>query len=237
LTGPGAVLLALAVLAGSAAPPAAAPPATPPAPALASGMRSDKTLAVRLDPFRFFGGATPAGWTDPGFDDRAWAGPAPGPFAPRQPPLPGNAQPPSGVALFDATPQMPLLLRARFALPEAARVRVLELSVAYNDGFVAYVNGREVARRGISAAAPPHAAATPHGPEFEHVYIPVPSPAVPSLAAEGNLLAVAIYPSSGRNTVVPTSPAARVGLAAASGVRMCAAPIWRRPRRRATRRA
>ncbi len=33
--------------------------------------------------------------------------------------------------------------------PIAAHVRVLELRVAYNDAFVAYVNGQEIARRGI----------------------------------------------------------------------------------------
>jgi hypothetical protein len=211
-----ALLLSLAIVAGqpAAAPPAARPPAAP----------SEKMLAVRLDPFRFVAGAPPAGWADPSFDDRTWSGPAPGPFAPRQPPLPGNGQPPAGVSLFDVVPGQPLLLRARFAVPEARRVRVLELRVGYNDGFVAYVNGREVARRGIVAAAAGLAGAVPHGAEVERVYVAVPSPALASLAPEGNLLAIAIYPYSGRNVVVPTAPSARVDLAAASGVRIVRGP-------------
>src|SRR6185436_17430695 len=157
------LLLSLAIVAGQPAP-APRPPAA----------QSEKMLAVRLDPFRFVAGAPPAGWADPSFDDRTWSGPAPGPFAPRQPPLPGNAQPPPGVTLFDVVPSQPLLLRARFAVPEARRVRVLELRVAYNDGFVAYVNGREVARRGIVSAAAGLAGAAPHGAEIERVYVAVP---------------------------------------------------------------
>src|SRR5262249_7372029 len=110
--------------------PAPAPPASPPS-------AGDKTLAVRLEPFRFLAGAPPAGWTAASFDDRAWAGPSPGPFAPRQSQqlLAGGAEPappPPGVASFDAVSGQPLLLRARFAVAEARRARVLELRVAYN---------------------------------------------------------------------------------------------------------
>ena len=213
----------LAVVAGQ--------PATPaPQPAHASraavpATTADKTLAVRLEPFRAFSGAPPAGWSEPAFDDRAWVGPAPGPFAPRQPPLPGSAQLPANVTLFDAIPNQPLLLRARFAVPEASRARVLELRVAYNDGFVAYVNGREVARRGIASQAVQ--AAAPHGPEIERVYVAVPGDV--SLTPEANQLAVAVYPYSGRNLVIPTAPAAFVGLAVASGVRIVRGPYLAGP--------
>jgi hypothetical protein len=104
--------------------------------------------------------------------------------------VPGSA----AVTNFDAVPQMPLLLRARFAVADAARARVLELRVAYHDGFIAYVNGREVARRGFAKQAAP---AVPHGPEVERVYVAVPDE-LPALAPEGNLLAIAIHPYPGR---------------------------------------
>jgi hypothetical protein len=198
----------------------------PPAPASAPQVAADKSLAVRLDPFRFFVGGPPEGWTAPSFDDRAWSGPSPGPFAPRPPPLPMNMQPPAGVTLFDPHPGQPLLLRARFAVPEARRARVLELRVAYNDAFVASVNGREVARRGIAPSATTAAAA--HAGEVEHVYLAVPDD-VPALSPEGNLLAIAIYPYAGRNAVIPTAPAASVRLAAASGVRIVRGPYLGAP--------
>jgi predicted phosphodiesterase len=130
------------------------------------------------------------------------------------------------VTNFDLAPGQPLLLRARFAVPEAARVRVLELRIAYNDGFVAYVDGREVARRGMAPAGA--VAAAPHGPEIERVYLAVPD-VVPALSPAGNLLAVAIYTYPGRTTVIPTAPAATVGLAAASGVRIVRGPYLAAP--------
>ena len=219
----GRVALLLAGLAGTlgAAPAPAPTPAQPP-----SAGAADKLVAVRLEPFRFFTGAPPVGWNAPAFDDRAWGGPAPGPFVPRQPPQPGNQQPPAGVTIFDLAPGQPLLLRARFAVPEARRVRVLELRVAYNDAFIASVNGREVARRGVAAAGA--AAAAPHGPEVERVYVAVPED-LPALSPDGNLLAIAIYPYPGRNVVVPSAPAAAIGLAAASGVRIVRGPYLAAP--------
>jgi predicted phosphodiesterase len=211
-------LLAIVVAQPAVSPPPLSPPTSPTPPA-------DKTLAVRLDPFLLFAGAAPAGWNEPGFDDRAWAGPSAGPFAPRQPPLPGNAQPPAGVTLFDAVPTQPLLLRARFAVPDAPRARVLELRVAYNDGFVAYVNGREVARRGVARSAVQ--AAAPHGPEVERVYVAVPDAV--ALTPDANLLAVAVYPYAGRNVVIPRAPSVMIGLAASSGVRIVRGPYLAAP--------
>ncbi|HEY7371274.1 MAG TPA: metallophosphoesterase [Polyangia bacterium] len=224
---PARALLLLAVVAATPAPttPAPPPPATS-APARAADAGADKALAVRLEPFRFFAGAPPAGWSDPAFDDRSWSGPAPGPFVPRQPPLPQNVQQPAGATNFDLVPGQPLLLRARFAVPDARRVRVLELRVAYNDAFVAYVNGREVARRGMAPGGA--AAAVPHGPEVERVYVAVPD-VLPALSPDGNLLAIAIHSYPERSTVIPTAPAAMVGLAAASGVRIVRGPYLAAP--------
>ena len=230
-----AILLPLLVAgacskAPAASPPAAAdgsvdataPPSAPPGP---------KALAVRLDPFRYFSGPPPAGWADPAFDDRTWAGPSAGPFAPKLPLVPTPLS--TRATGFDAVPSMPLLLRARFAVTDAPRARVLELRVGYDDGFVAYVDGREIARRNVPASAPatgaPLLASAPHGPEVERIYIPVPSTALPSLSPDGNLLAVAVYPYYGRNAVVPTTPTAAVGLAAASGVRIVRGPYLAAP--------
>ncbi len=74
----------------------------------------------------------PAGWTKPDFDDSAW---------PRQrwPQLTGRSlwrQQATGLACF----------RARFVVPDPARVRKLLLEVSYRGGAVIYVNGQEVGR-------------------------------------------------------------------------------------------
>ena len=200
----------------------------------ATPARADKTLAVTVGPWRFLSGLPAAGWTDPGFDDGGWGGPAAGPFTPRPPelsPLPGSAtsgpgpQPPG--TLYDLVPHAPLLLRARFSVADPAHVRVLELRAAYNDAFVAYVNGREVARRGIVSNGT--AAIGPHGPEIERIYVPVPSAAVPSLQPAGNLLAVAVYASPGRAIDFASAPAALVDVAAASGLRVARGPYLSTP--------
>jgi predicted phosphodiesterase len=208
----------------------AAPPRPPPSAAGAAGTASpdsskaDKSVGVTLAPWRFLAGAPPAGWTDEGFDDRAWGGPAAGPFAPKQPPLP---EPAPAATFSDLVPGAPLLLRGRFSVADPTRVRVLELRIAYADGFIATLNGREIARRGLAPSG--SAGAAPHGPEIEHVFVPVPSAAVPSLKADGNLLAVAVFSYPGRNTVVPTAPAALVDLAAGSGVRIVRGPYLSAP--------
>jgi hypothetical protein len=209
--------LALAALAALAAAPAGA---------------ADKTRAVTVGPWRFFSGAPPAGWTDPAFDDRGWGGPAEGPFGPRHPPLPGTPAPPGPQAapvgtLYDLASGQPLLLRARFSVADAPQVRVLDLRVAYADGFIAYLNGKEIARRGMAPAG--RAAAGPHGPEIERISVPLPSPSLPALSIDGNLLAVAVFASPGRSAVVPSTPAAWVEVGAASGVRIVRGPYLSTP--------
>ena len=59
------------------------------------------------------------------------------------------------------------------------------------------------------------------------MYVAVPDAV--ALAPEGNLLAVAVYPYSGRNLVIPTAPAAMIGLAASSGVRIVRGPYLAAP--------
>jgi acid phosphatase type 7 len=190
-----------------------------------------KAVPLRLAGFRFFvsgaGSLPPPGWTEPGFDDHAWAGPATGAIAPR-PPAALAAAPPAGVTLYDAVAHAPLLLRGRFDLDSPARVRVLELRVAYGDGFVAWINGREVARRGVGPG-PATRALWPHGPEVERVYVPVPPEAAPRLESAGNLLAVEVLASPGRSAISTAAPAAVVDLAAASGVRIVRGPYLLAP--------
>jgi predicted MPP superfamily phosphohydrolase len=56
---------------------------------------------------------------------------------------------------------------------EIAGVRVLELRVRYSDGLVAWLNGRELARRAIARDAATTAPVDrPSGPEWETIYLP-----------------------------------------------------------------
>jgi predicted phosphodiesterase len=192
----------------------------------AAPARADKTIAVTVGPWRFLAGLPPAGWTEPGFDDRGWGGPALGPFSPRPSTVSAVPSDRAGT-LYDLVARAPLLLRARFSIADAVHIRVLELRMAYKDGFVAYLNGREIARRGIAPNG--SAAAVPHGPESERLYIPVPSDALPSLRPDGNLLAVAVYASPGRAVENASAPAVAVDLAAASGVRIVRGPYLSAP--------
>lgn len=72
-------------------------------------------------------------------------------------------------------------------------IKLLRLRARYGDGLVAYINGREVARRNVAAGGPIMALAErPHGPEWETFYIPV---TAGLLVRGANLLAVEVRPS------------------------------------------
>jgi hypothetical protein len=58
-------------------------------------------------------------------------------------------------------------VRLPFNVADPASIDTLDLSLGYNDGFIAYLNGTEVARRQAPAAATFNAAATATRPELE----------------------------------------------------------------------
>ncbi|HEX5175452.1 MAG TPA: chitobiase/beta-hexosaminidase C-terminal domain-containing protein, partial [Chthoniobacteraceae bacterium] len=109
------------------------------------------------DPGLLSSGKLVAPWARLTFDDATWAS-GPGPI--------GCGTPPAGVLLgtsltnqvIGATPSF--YTRAVFAVSaaEAAETEALQLIVRYDDGFVAYLNGVEVARRrvGLPNTFTPH---------------------------------------------------------------------------------
>ena len=104
---------------------------------------------------------------------------------------------------------------------ELANLEMLCLRARYRDGLVAYLNGREVARRnlapGISAMG---LAERPRGPEWETFYIPV----VPGLLRRGeNVLAVEVRPSGRR-----LAPALDLELSGGPGGRIVRGPALQR---------
>ncbi len=72
-----------------------------------------------------------------------------------------------------------LYVRYPFEMADAPVVKAAYLGIRYDDGFVAYLNGREIARRNAPADADWDATATADRPSTQAVafeYIPVPSP-------------------------------------------------------------
>ena len=114
---------------------------------------SDEEFVSAASVWRYFRGQEPAStpaqaWTQTGFDDSQWE---------------------TGVAGFgfgdedDATilSDMPgkyvaVYIRREFSVAKLDGAAVLELVIDYDDGFIAYLNGREVARQSMPAGAATH---------------------------------------------------------------------------------
>lgn len=136
----------------------------------------------------------PPGWQLPGFDDTSWSrGPEPA--------------------------ACPLLrVRRRFEVADPSRLVSLTLTVRYQDGFVAWINGLEVARRRYQDGAP--LALEPHGGESERVPLPLPAGL---LVPGGNLIAVEVHPfRPGRAASV------ELGLDGGEGARLVRGPYFTR---------
>lgn len=109
----------------------------------------------------------PDGWTRPEFDDHAWrSGPAGFGFG-----APGLVTPLS--ELLGAAPV--LHARIGFEVPTPGVVREALLRLRYDDGFVAWLNGEEVARRNVPAGAGPRTTASARHPgdDYETFALPV----------------------------------------------------------------
>src|SRR5207249_3417216 len=86
-------------------------------------------------------------WRQLGFDDSAWLS---GPSAVGYPSgAPGIA---TGLADFGVTYKT-LFLRRKFLVADPAAIKWFVLRMDYEHGFVAYLNGVEIARRGLAGLA------------------------------------------------------------------------------------
>lgn len=93
----------------------------------------------------------PAGkaWTQPGFDDRSWrVGAGAFGFGPGKHATDLGAMHKKHAVLY---------VRKEFQVVQADRITELGLQVDFNDGFVAYLNGIEVARSGVGRSSGRHA--------------------------------------------------------------------------------
>ena len=103
--------------------------------------------------WRYFRGQEPAStpaeaWTQTGFDDSSWeTGVAGFGFGDDDDATILNDMPGKYVAVY---------IRKEFAVTNLDVAAVLELVIDYDDGFIAYLNGREVARRSMPDGAATH---------------------------------------------------------------------------------
>jgi hypothetical protein len=106
-----------------------------------------KVLIAKNSEWRYLAGDHPRGygWTQPGFDDQSWKG--------------GIAGLGFGDAEFRTKiergggPPGSVYLRKQFQIEQTDRVTDLGLMVNYTDGFIAYLNGQEVARVGVGRSS------------------------------------------------------------------------------------
>jgi acid phosphatase type 7 len=200
------------------------------APALTINVRSIKVFAPKVSAASSEPALVSANWNRPEFDDRtsaAWVV-APGPVIPSRDGDPALA-PLSSATTAVAIPSAggSLYFRMRFDVASVKAARSLELSVLYRDGFVAFLNGVEIARRNLPARSLSDAGEPrprlPHGADPEHIYLPVGGASWRLKPAE-NLLAVQIIPAVTRGAMDATAPAGQIAVAAFSRVRLVRGP-------------
>ena len=102
----------------------------------------DETFRLRPNaPFRYFLGfeEPPAGWAQPGFDDSGWLLGRAG-FGR------GDNDDVTDIIEFSITDLASMYIRTEFIIGDPAVLPPLYLKMLYDDAFVAYVNGVEIAR-------------------------------------------------------------------------------------------
>lgn len=104
-----------------------------------------ETAVFCNDIWRYFTGLSepPKGWDNPAFDDSSW---------------PQGA---GGFGFGDGDDNtiiqqcVSVYLRIRFNVPDTSEISMAVLHADYDDAFIAYLNGTEIARAGITGSYPP----------------------------------------------------------------------------------
>jgi hypothetical protein len=120
---------------------------------LVAGMARAERLIGEGDPWRYYKGtnmpSAAATWTTNGFDDSSW---------PTGPSGFGYGDSDDATVLADMTNSVggyvTVFTRKTFVIPDTNAVTTLTLGVDYDDGFVAYLNGNEIARRTNTTVGP-----------------------------------------------------------------------------------
>ncbi len=167
-----------------------------------SSARADVTLLPANSAPRWVCGTAPEGWQRADADESS--------FVERAADIPD-----AGVGCARTQ-----LLRWRFIAPADLGRALLTLRARYQHGFIAYLDGAEVARRRLPADAGLDTFASDvHGPEWEHI----PLPGV-GITPGPHVLAVEVHPRS-----LAREASFDGELVAQSGPRLCAVRISSRP--------
>ena len=162
----------------------------------AAPLRADQILIPEGAPPLLACGAANADWMQAAADERA--------FSPRV------SVPDAGAGCTRTQ-----LLRWHFTASVGVARSLLSLRARYQHGFVAYLDGAEVARRRLPPAAPLDALANEvHGPEWEHISL-----AVRGLNAGTHVLAVEVHPRT-----LGREPSFEVALSASDAPRITIGP-------------
>ncbi|MBI5168665.1 MAG: metallophosphoesterase [Candidatus Eisenbacteria bacterium] len=150
-----------------------------------------ETLVARGAAWKWFAGpALPTGaWTSPAYDDAAWSsGPAPLGYGEARI---ATALPDGGVA---TNRWITTCLRLHFTRASSAAVFSAVLQADYDDGFVAWLDGVEIARRGLPTSNVVWSTLASNHESGAWENIPLPSPGL--LANGGHVLAIELHQTS-----------------------------------------
>lgn len=151
--------------------------------------QSRRLVITPGSPWRFLRGseAPATGWREPGFDDTGWD----------EAVLPLGVGAPSVATVLTemASLYTTVSLRSSFEIADPARISQLTLTIDYDDGFIAWLNGVEVARGNVSGDPGPSGTADgPHpagAPELRRL-----NGFIPHLRAGTNILAITVFNSA-----------------------------------------
>jgi len=181
-----------------------------------------ETAVFAQDIWSYFMGSQnpPSGWNTNGFDASAW--------------LSG----PGGIGYGDnddgtvIAPSMSVFMIKTFFIQDVSVIESSIFSMDYDDGFVAYLNGTEIARANIDGAYPPYNKPTigDHEAQMYQARNPenfvIDTSLLKSLLVNGdNVLAVQTHNSSATSTDLSSSPFLSFGIRS-SGVYFKPVPAW-----------
>jgi hypothetical protein len=175
-----------------------------------------ETVVYATDIWRYFPGTTDPGtsWKLISFEDSSWP----------------EGQGGIGYADNDDNtvidPVISLFMRIHFIVTDTSKIKDLLFHMDYDDGFIAYINGTEIARAGLTGNPPAYdALANNHEAEGQPVSFQVNQ----SVLIDGdNLLAVEVHNSSPTSTDMSAIPYLSFGMADTS-ITYRPVPAWFQP--------